>query len=293
MDRFLVAFVLIFACLLTPVYALDSGETGASFLKMGAGARAAGMGEAYSALADDVFAAFWNPAGLGQINTPEIGFMYNPWFLGIVQGYFGFACPTKIGTMGSSITYLSYGKMQGYDSSGNPTSSFRASDMALVFSYGRESSESLLLGLNLKYISEIIENDSASALAFDVGSLWESPVENLSFGLNVQNIGSKIKFANQKDPLPFNIKAGGGFKPSDSLILGLDLNFPNDSNSYLNLGGEWKRYPVAFRLGYKGLTSSLTYGVGLDFKGVEFDYAFTLYEELRNSYRFSLLIKIF
>ncbi|MEW5925523.1 MAG: hypothetical protein AB1746_16195, partial [Candidatus Zixiibacteriota bacterium] len=36
------------------------------FLRIAAGARAAGMGEAYVAIADDATATHWNPAGLGQ-----------------------------------------------------------------------------------------------------------------------------------------------------------------------------------------------------------------------------------
>src|SRR5438445_11477059 len=54
-----------------------AGTSSAQFLKMGAGARAAAMGDAFSAVADDVTATYWNPAGLAQIKTPEMSLMQN------------------------------------------------------------------------------------------------------------------------------------------------------------------------------------------------------------------------
>ena len=41
-----------------------SAQYTGAFLETGLGARAAGMGGAFSALADDPAAAYWNPAGL-------------------------------------------------------------------------------------------------------------------------------------------------------------------------------------------------------------------------------------
>jgi len=41
----------------------DTGTTGSTFLKLGAGARAIGMGSAFTGLSDDATAIYWNPAG--------------------------------------------------------------------------------------------------------------------------------------------------------------------------------------------------------------------------------------
>src|SRR5687768_8481233 len=56
-----------------------AGTTSAEFLKIGVGARAIGMGETQAALANDAFASYWNPAGLGSIKIPEVSVMYNRW----------------------------------------------------------------------------------------------------------------------------------------------------------------------------------------------------------------------
>ncbi|MBI3988787.1 MAG: hypothetical protein HY347_04135 [candidate division NC10 bacterium] len=45
---------------------------GFDFVPMGSGARALGMGGAFIAIADDATASFWNPAGLTQLERPEV-----------------------------------------------------------------------------------------------------------------------------------------------------------------------------------------------------------------------------
>src|SRR2546421_12565219 len=49
----------------------SKGDIAASFLKLGVGARAIGLGEAYSALADDASALYWNPAALSEMSNPS------------------------------------------------------------------------------------------------------------------------------------------------------------------------------------------------------------------------------
>ena len=44
----------------------DISNAAVLFLRIAPGARAAGMGEAYVAIADDATATHWNPAGLGN-----------------------------------------------------------------------------------------------------------------------------------------------------------------------------------------------------------------------------------
>ena len=56
----------------------DAGTSGASFLKLGAGARAGAMADANAALADDVYALYYNPAGLTQLTGPQIAGAHGP-----------------------------------------------------------------------------------------------------------------------------------------------------------------------------------------------------------------------
>src|SRR5260370_42349095 len=87
--------------------AADPGTTSANFLKLGIGPRASAMGEAQVGLADDVYATYWNPAGLAQLQTREAGFVHAQYYQDIQSEYAAYAHPTpKLGTFAGSLTYL-------------------------------------------------------------------------------------------------------------------------------------------------------------------------------------------
>src|SRR4051812_383432 len=84
------------------------GTTGASFLTLGAGPRAVAMGEAFVGVADDSYASYWNPAGLGLVNRTQVAFMYNRSFADTAQTHFNAAVPfQRGGTIGGYFTRLS------------------------------------------------------------------------------------------------------------------------------------------------------------------------------------------
>src|SRR5688572_13884503 len=89
--------------LLLTVNAQAAGTSGAQFLKLGAGARAAAMGDAFCAVSNDVTAAYWNPAGLSQIETPELAVMQNSGLVETQYQYMGLALPRENGTLAASV----------------------------------------------------------------------------------------------------------------------------------------------------------------------------------------------
>src|ERR1039458_1672672 len=83
------------------------GTSGAEFLKIGPGARAVGMGEAFTGVADDVDAIYWNPAGLGTLKHAEITGMHMQYFQSIQYEFAAFAYPTTDrGSWGFAVTNL-------------------------------------------------------------------------------------------------------------------------------------------------------------------------------------------
>ena len=282
------------------------GDSGAQSLKIGIGARAIGMGESFVALADDADAIYWNPGGLGQIKKKEISMMYNQWFEGIKQGYVGYVHPLgNIGTFGGAVSYLIVGDMDRteIDSDGDDVSTsqtFGASDMFVTLSYGRKI-KMLDVGVSLKYITEKIEDESATAFAVDLGFLYATPVPKLNVGLSVQNLGTKIKFISESDLLPLNFKLGASYKmlEKDALALALDVNIPNEGNVNVHAGAEYLLFDmIALRAGYKtttieglGALSGLSAGCGFAFKGYGIDYAWVPYGDLGSTHRVSLAIK--
>ena len=61
--------------ILISVITLSAGRYAGDFIKIGSGVRSQGMGGAFASLADDCYAFFWNPAGIGQLNKLQMGLM--------------------------------------------------------------------------------------------------------------------------------------------------------------------------------------------------------------------------
>ncbi|MCK5534649.1 PorV/PorQ family protein [bacterium] len=282
----------------------SEGTTGANFLKLKVGARGAGMGGAFCAIADDVNAVYWNPAGLGQLERKEVSLMYLKWWEGINYQFMGYVHPLgRKGVLGGSVYYLTMNDIDGYSEGGMPSNNLTAYDLAVVLSYGRKLmgnkkisdqwKAGLFGGINIKLIQEKLDDKSAVAYALDIGSLYKSPVENLSFGFNVQNLGGEIKFVEEGDELPLNIKVGTGYRMlNGDLLLAIDYNLPNDNDGYINTGVEyWLWEIISLRLGYGNnneVEEGISYGLGMNNGEIGLDYAFEPYEILGDTHRISI-----
>src|SRR5689334_19203379 len=99
--------------------ASGTGTTGANILNFGVGARAIGMGEAYTAIADDNSSLYWNPAGMALLNQCEATFMYNQVYENLQYNHAALGLSMEHGGLGASLSYLSFGSIQGFDDRGN------------------------------------------------------------------------------------------------------------------------------------------------------------------------------
>jgi hypothetical protein len=75
---------------------------------MGAGARAAALGDAYTAVADDAYATVWNPAGFARLPRPEMAATHTQWIQSGRHDVLVGAYPTSVGTFGVSAVTLSF-----------------------------------------------------------------------------------------------------------------------------------------------------------------------------------------
>lgn len=123
----------------------------AAFKNSGYGARPAGMGGAFCAVADDSNACFWNPAGLVQIECPETSFMYAKLFTGLDKVDMGLAY--------SSIVYPTERAGNFGVSWANFNSKNLYHEDTVVFSYARAVNEfasglkpEIYIGANIKYL---------------------------------------------------------------------------------------------------------------------------------------------
>jgi len=293
------------------------GETGCAFLKIGVGARQIGMGGANVALANDVNAIYWNPAGLAQLNKREFGAMHNEWIVDFKYDFLAYIHPLKKGliknsfpgAIGGGLIYFNMGEFEGRDEYRNKTNPYTAHDAAGIVSYAQKVSRRLNLGVSLKYIHEKIEIEKAQGIAFDFGALYHTGIKNLNLGFTVQNLGPKMKFIEEPFSLPLVLTAGIAYTYY-GLNLACDIRWqPIEERTNISLGTEYWPFKIfALRAGYLThfLTSNLKFaprddvlgkfyglGAGFGFRlgDIGIDYAFVPYGDLGNTHRISFLTK--
>ena len=167
----------------------DIGTTSAQFLKLGIGARSAGLGNAVTSVYAATDSIYSNPANLSYMTQKELSFSHAVWFEDINYEWLAFALPTqKAGVFAAAVQYVSYGNIARTDNTNVSDGSFSPLDMAAYLSYANRYRE-IYFGLNLKYIYSKIEN-SASAVAADFGVNYDFADNKTSIGAAVTNAGA-------------------------------------------------------------------------------------------------------
>lgn len=319
MNRFLL-LSLAFCSLPSPTHAESPGTSGAAILKTQLGARAAGMSGAFAAVADDVYAISYNPAGLSLIRRPELGLMFLKGLEDTSLSFAAYSMPIPsrglwgLGppTLAAAILSSDQGEIEvnrtDPDGSLRDSRTIKAgSDFVFSLAYSEILMEGSLpatalfglhyVGLGAKFIrSTLAEEFSASAFAMDMGYLGELLEGRLRVGAAVLNLGSKLKFIEEGDPLPMQMVLGASYRwsffPDHALRAAMDLSslIPEKSNR-VRLGAEYEfQQTLALRAGFQSNQDlgGLTFGVGLKKKDLGFDYALETFEDLSDAHRISL-----
>lgn len=250
----------------------------AYFLKLPVSADALALGGNAVILGKGVGSLNANPATLGFITQPEFQTSYGPHLEGykFFNASYGRSGPFL--NTGISVTRVAASNFEGRDAQGAPTGSFSAGDTAVNFSAAKPF-ENYFLGVNLKYISSAIENESASALAFDAGLVFlgdRYEAHPLKFGFSIRNLGTGLKYMNTSEPLPLTAAAAfavtiagpvdAAISLSDNLAenaleFGLGMNF-NPVSSLSLSGGFSKDIGKAASSG----SAPLKLNAGIEFK---------------------------
>lgn len=262
------------------------GTTGANFLKISIG-RASGMGDAFTAVADDASAAFYNPAGLFQARR-SVHFNHADWFADINHDYLAAVLPVaSFGTIGLSVTALTMGDIE-QTTIDNPNTRARedegtgllvsASDLAFGVTYSRSITDKLSFGLTAKGVQQSIWDMSATAAGLDVGLFYNTGFKSLRIGAAVTNFGTQLAFTGRQldytffwddsgptvlpgsykttpAPLPTTFRFGIAMDVLDAgtnrLTAAIDLTHPSDINETVNFGLEYGLAKLLFlRAGY-------------------------------------------
>ncbi len=295
--------------LLEQCFAQDTGTF--AFLRNDVSARAAALNGSFVSMTSDPNVLFYNPASLVTISTPKVSLGYLKNLLDVNSGSLAFAQNMEgIGNIGVGITYVDYGSFTRTDQSNNDLGSFSASELALVAGYGMMLDEQSSVGGNVKFIHSSIAEFSSTALAVDLGYLYQIPSQNITIGGSILNLGRQLsEYGSTREPLPLDIVVGITKRPEHLPVL-LNLNFHKlneqrnkalDRLSSFTFGAEFlMSESVRLRVGYNneqhrdlklGTTSGLagfSLGAGFILHEYVIDYSFNSYGKIGGLNRLSL-----
>jgi hypothetical protein len=282
------------------VFADGAGTSGGGILNLGVGTRAIGMGEAFTAQADDVSSLFWNPAGIAIMNQGEASFLYSQWLKDITFQHAAVGVPMERGGIAAGVSYLSFGDIEGFDASGEHTGSVKANS-GVAHLGGGMFGDWWALGSTVKAVQGTLADEKATGFAADFGATALYPNQILGGTLRgaatVRNLGTGLKFIDQRDPFPTEFRAGLALVQTLNRHLNLSLDYgkARDAKGALYGGLEyWLNSYLALRTGYAGTDaegSGLRAGVGLKIKNISFDYAYGGYGDLGMTHRYEVAMR--
>jgi len=264
------------------------GTSAATFLRIPVGARAIGMGSSFVSMTGDPTALYWNPSVISSVISNAFVIDHSLWMPGIYFDFAGLTIPVEnLGVFGLSVTILHTDEMEvtTIEEPMGTGETFTASSFALGFSYSRYLTDRFSIGGTFKYVKESIYNSSATGIAFDVGTIYETPFAGIRLGASISNFGTKMhitgedlnvrvdiapnqegnnqsivgKLNTDEFDLPLIMRVGISGEEVNTkdlrITLSLDAIDPNDNSQSVNLGSEIGLLGEKIRLhaGYKDL----------------------------------------
>jgi len=280
------------------------GTSSAAFLRIPVGAKGVAMGSAYTSIADDGSAMFWNPGNITNQSKRTLFVHHSSWLPGLDYIYVGFSLPVRsLGVFGINIVSLKSEEMDitTPEAPMGTGETFTAASTAVGLAYARNLTDRFSIGANFKYIQERIFHCSATGFAFDVGTMFITPFRNIRFGVSISNVGTPMRMSGEdlnsyvdvaptqegnndnivaelktdRFDLPIIMRMGISWdwwlSKGSRFTFACDGVNPNDNAQSLNLGVEFATFKESFVLrgGFNELfledrEKGLTLGAGLN-----------------------------
>ena len=285
----------------------NAGTTGFDFLRITPTAREAAMGGAAIGSASSPMGFWFSPAHALPAETPRAHVGYLSYVAGIHIGSAAYSQP--VGTdkgVGFGLVYLNAGTMKRTNERGDELGTFGVSFADLNLSGATKLGEALSVGVGLQGLYGSIDTFFTMGLAGNVGATYRLPVEGLTAGLAVKNVGYQLKaFQTDRDPMPIDFGLGLAYEPNPSLSLALDVHKPIDNRINVRAGVEgWIADILVLRAGYSSdgidlkagsgsdILAGVSTGLGVRYRGYQLDYCFIPMVELGVAHRLSLAFSL-
>ncbi len=330
--RRLTVLILLHLFLIVPLTAQSQhiAKYGGEFMSIGTGPRALGMGGAFVAVADGSIASYWNPAGLGQLDYPEINLMYSEQFSGVIKyNYAVAAAPLRakagigVGLLRIGIDDIPFTALINpnlpvgaifEDEYGNQIRNTSYIDHYMndveyvgYFSYAKQENKNRWYGANVKIIHKATGDHSAWGLGFDVGLLL-SVYRHLRLGVNLQDVTTTLVAwdTGNKELISPNLKWGLTYLfqiRSLTILPAVDIDTRFEGRKFASqahIGGVSLDSHYGVEIAYRQVVflragsdvGHFTAGAGIQLPRLRFDAAFLSHKVLGDTYRISVTIAI-
>ncbi|MEA3500681.1 MAG: PorV/PorQ family protein, partial [Candidatus Marinimicrobia bacterium] len=192
--------LLIFSILLAMNFGFAQDKVGtaaAPFLGIPIGGKAIAMGGAFTSIADDATALFWNPGAVSRVKKHDISVSQTDHFLDTKHKYFGVSIMVSPqDAIGIHFNNFDYGDREPVTTINEPNGTgeyWEASDLAIGLSYSRNITDRFSIGGTVKYIEQNIWHESASQFALDLGLLFITKFNGLQIAATLRNFGGELQ----------------------------------------------------------------------------------------------------
>ena len=210
---------------------LNTITTAVPFLIISPDAKAGGMGDVGVASTPDAMSMHWNPAKYAFVDDQAgVAVCYTPWLKSLIPdidlSYLsGYTKRNDNEAFAFALRYFTLGEIKFTDQTGNSLGSFNPNELALSSTYARKLTDNMSTAIALRYIYSnltggqqvgTLPTEAGQSIAGDVAAFYTKPIRlgsqdvDLSIGLNISNIGSKIAYTETttRDFIPTNMRFG-------------------------------------------------------------------------------------
>jgi len=267
----------------------DAGQLGAT-ARIGQGARALGMGQAFTAVADDESGIFYNPAGVALVRTPTLGFAWRAMsLLDRKQGYFSVAIPLREeASIGFSWVYSGVGDIVERNVQGIAGETFSYNENFVSMAFAKIFGPILSVGGAIHFVNQSFFDVSANAigLSFGVHAAFDRKsrrgysdfLQRLTLAASVQHAGMTLRFDSEdyygprgqgsggstSDAYPIVVRGGAAYRllGGRNLIVSAEGTYVKDQHARAYAGAEWAPDPrLMLRAGVAD--THPTFGLGI------------------------------
>ncbi len=272
-----------FVFILLPSIALSQGTSrGVASLKLPITPFSGSTGESFVADPTALQSILVNPANIASHESYGVMFSHTEWIQDVHTDFLSIAAPFRYGNLSLSIGNTSVDDIPIHgDQPGPALGSFNSPSTSFQLTYGLKLSENISLGIAPKYLYEKIFVDEATGWGIDIGTLYMPPVEGLTLGFALTNLGSLYAFRNERTDLPSQLRLGGTYLFSfDEFAFRTAAAFSSElgiSVNHISIGTEIMYHEsVTCRVGYKTGYEYRDFSAGFGFRYtiITVDYAF-------------------